>query len=137
MENWRKYILNEDGAQGSTPEYLTRAHKDALASGIEKYPKFKHFISKAMMDPKYGSLRDDWGASTSAAQGHQIGRVSKEYSAALRELSQINDEAERHPLIQILSYYVTKLKKKEGIEDDFLKNLPGPVTTQDRERFKI
>jgi len=136
MENWRKYILNEDGAQGSTLKYLDSAHKAALASGIKKYPKFKHFIAKAMRDPKYGTLIDDWGAWTSKDTGHQIGRVSKDYDDARWEIAHIDDEAERQKLDRILSHYINKLKEKEGIEDKFLKNLPGRITKQRRALYK-
>tara|TARA_B100000085_G_scaffold235775_1_gene224146 strand:- start:1608 stop:2024 length:417 start_codon:yes stop_codon:yes gene_type:complete len=138
MENWRRFkILIEEGAQGPTPEYLDSAHKAALASGIKKYPKFKHFISKATMDPKYGSLPDDWGAWYSKAGGNQIGRVTKDRDDVMEELSRIKDEDERHALIRILLHYNNKLKKKEGIVRDDLKNLPGRITPYRRGLAKI
>ena len=140
MENWRRFkILNEEiYGYGSAPKNLTSKHMAALGRGIEKYPKFKHLISKAKMDPKYGSLPDDWGHWIEPGAGHHTGRVTADYQSALFELSQ---KAEQDPdkdiLIQVIVYYVTKLAKKKGIVADFLKDLPGQATTQDRKRAKI
>jgi hypothetical protein len=142
MENWRRFkILNEDGAIGGPIlESLTSKHKAALGRGIKKYPKFKHFISKAKMDPKYGSLPNDWGAHATAAGGH-LGRVTRDYQSARDEIwfqGRVDKDPDQDMLVQILGHYVKKIEKeRRGSVEDTLKELPGPISPEDRRRASI